>query len=96
MNFKFQHQTEENEKAVGETFLKFMASYYNAVAGEWEPFIEKTKAHLLVDQYKGQDVLTLQFKNALNLNFTESLLKTVVGTYMNLKEGQEASKSLFE
>lgn len=51
----------ELEKSVGETLVKAMASYYNAQAGEWDPLIDKTRIHLLVDSHLKQNFILLSF-----------------------------------
>lgn len=41
-NFLYKMQ-EELDKCVGDTQIKGMVSYYNSIAGEWEPLIEKIR-----------------------------------------------------
>lgn len=59
-HFRFKYQ-EEAGRTVGETHLKAMISYYNAHAGEWEPLIEKTELHVLVDACGGQKNILISF-----------------------------------
>ena len=55
-----------------------MVSYYNAKAGEWEPFIEKARIHYLSDSYKDQNFILVSFKNDFNINITNELTQILI------------------
>ncbi|CDW82625.1 ph domain containing protein [Stylonychia lemnae] len=92
-NFLYKMQ-EEYDKKVGDTQIKGMVSYYNSIAGEWEPLIEKVKIQYLSESQDQQTKILLQCRNDLNLNFTEQLMQTLISTYKQLddKEQEESSQ----
>ena len=61
-----------------------MVSYYNSVAGEWEPLVEKVKIQYLSESSNKQNKILLQFRNDLNINITETLMETTISTYKQL------------
>ena len=69
---------------MGETHIRFMINYYNTQAGEWEPLIEKTDMHILVDNGLSHRNFVLTFSKNLNLNITDMLMQTLIETYRSL------------
>jgi hypothetical protein len=56
-----------------------MINYYYPEAGEWEPLLEKCSIHFIIEkQMQKQKIIMLECNKDLNINITESLLKTFI------------------
>lgn len=67
-----------------------MISYYNTQAGEWEPLIEKTELHILVDNGLSHRNFVLTLSKNLNINITDMLTQTLIETYKSLQEKEKS------
>ena len=77
----------------GKTVLSSSISYFNALAGSWEPAVEGFTMSL--NYQKGVNELKdirIDLDRELNINLTESLLKTVRDSYEIFKAGRKLKK----
>lgn len=66
----------------GKTSFSCSVSYFNGLAGSWEPVIEKFTVNLEnITQSDGQKNFLVLLNKELNFNLTESLLKTIKDAY---------------
>lgn len=66
----------------GKTSFSCSVSYFNALAGSWEPVIEKFTVNLEnITQRDGHRNFLVSLNKELNFNLTESLLKTTKDAY---------------
>jgi len=71
--------------------MSFSSMYYNPVASFWEPFIERSKLKVSMNEAN----LELKISHKLNVNISETLIKTLAMTWKSWNE-KEPRKSLKE
>ena len=66
-------------------------NYYNAEAGEWEPFIEtfKIQFSLMEELVNQKKMLQCELPSNLNINITEKLIKNLSDTYKSWSLDEE-------
>ena len=70
----------------GNTKLSTNMSYYNALVGSWEPIIEQFEVELnLIKKDDGSKDISFKVDRDLNINITESLLKTMMDALRSMK-----------
>eukprot|EP00347_Sterkiella_histriomuscorum_P018285 403346093 len=65
---------------------KLRANYYNALLGDWEPFIENFEVTCLQNVAGQQHLMKVEFPKPININFTESCLESLISTYNSWME----------
>eukprot|EP00347_Sterkiella_histriomuscorum_P000566 403375355 len=81
---EFHYSSDQNEtQKAGITQFSSAINYYNAEAGEWEPFIETFKIHFtIMEEFKNQKrMMQCELPQSLSLNITEKLVKNLSNTY---------------
>jgi len=70
---------------IGRTYLTASLSYYNTLAGRWEPAVEQVNMNFELTKGKVQTKVCLKFEKEININCTEIFLQTLnsAGRSMN-------------
>ena len=94
----YQYGLSEGVKT-GKTSFSCSISYFNALAGSWEPVIEKFTVNLEnITQRDGHRNFLVLLNKELNFNLTESLLKTIKDAYdcfVQANTPMDAAKEIF-
>ena len=89
---EFHYSSDQNEtQKAGMTQFSSAINYYNAEAGEWEPFIEtfKIQFSLMEELVNQKKMLQCELPSNLNINITEKLIKNLSDTYKSWSLDEE-------
>ena len=74
---EFHYSSDQNEtQKAGMTQFSSVLNYYNADAGEWEPFIEtfKVQFNIIEDKNTHKKIVQCECPTQININVTEKLI----------------------